>query len=52
MPQRLLHLDKAILLWLDKRILHLPSIKLGYSASTGSTHVKGPQCKHYTLCST
>ncbi len=44
MPRRLLHLDKAIVLWLDRRILHLASIKLGYPTSlgTGSTHVKAP----------
>ena len=44
MPRRLLHLDKAIVLWLDRRMLHLASIKLGYpiSLGTGSTLVIDP----------
>ena len=48
MPRRVPHLDKAIVLWLDRRILHLPSIKLGYPTSlgTGSIHVKSRQRKH------
>ena len=43
-PRRLLHLDNAIVLWLDRRILHLASIKLAYSITpgTGSTFVIDP----------
>ena len=38
MPRRLLHLDNATVLWLDRRNLQLPSIELAISS-----HLAMPQ---------